>query len=140
MFFKDASAILSADKENHSRLRRILAPALSEKSIKGHDETIVKYVNLLVKQLKKRCSQDAIDLNKYFEWVRTFLFLANTLGMRADGVPDNYGPHWRFIVWPTRRGSPARRWRPVAADIDSRYPISSLVRENSLNYGNDWEF
>lgn len=62
-------AILSADKANHSRLRRILAPALSEKSIKEHDSTVVKYVDLLVQKLQGRCGPAPIDLNKYFEWV-----------------------------------------------------------------------
>ena len=67
---KGAAAIMSADKANHSRLRRILVPALSEKAIKGHDDTIMKYVNLLVEKLQKHCSEAAVDLNKYFEWVR----------------------------------------------------------------------
>ncbi|KAF3386178.1 putative sterigmatocystin biosynthesis P450 monooxygenase [Penicillium rolfsii] len=95
---KDAAAILSADKENHSRLRRILAPALSEKSIKGHDETIVKYVDLLVEQLQKRCSQDAIDLNKYFEWTTMDLIGDLLCGQPEGALKQENGGRWLEIL------------------------------------------
>ncbi|THC96957.1 hypothetical protein EYZ11_003565 [Aspergillus tanneri] len=79
----DAHAILSADKSNHARLRRILAPALSEKAIRENDGIVLKYVNLLVDRLRARCGQSFLDLNKYFE--------CTTLDLIADlicGQPD----------------------------------------------------
>ncbi|KAM3447220.1 hypothetical protein MY3296_008956 [Beauveria thailandica] len=82
---KGAAAILSADRKNHSRLRRILAPPLSENSVKGHDDTVVKYVNQLVKKLKGRSSQVAVDLNKYFEWT-TMDLIGDLLCSQPDGA------------------------------------------------------
>ncbi|KAM3549100.1 hypothetical protein MY1884_008890 [Beauveria asiatica] len=82
---KAAAAILSADRKNHSRLRRILAPPLSENSVKGHDDTVVKYVNQLVKKLKGRSSQVAVDLDKYFEWT-TMDLIRDLLCGQPDGA------------------------------------------------------
>ncbi|KAM3504137.1 hypothetical protein MY10362_003758 [Beauveria mimosiformis] len=95
---KGAAAILSADRENHSRLRRILAPPLSENSVKGHDDTVVKYVNQLVKKLKGRSSQVAVDLNKYFEWT-TMDLIGDLLCGQPDGALQREdGGRWLEIL------------------------------------------
>lgn len=61
--------ILSADRANHSRLRRVLAPAFSDKAVKEQDAYVLKYVNLLLQKLVARSRDGPVDLNKYFTWV-----------------------------------------------------------------------
>ncbi|KAJ5618269.1 hypothetical protein N7528_006912 [Penicillium herquei] len=92
----DAHSILSADKANHSRLRRILAPALSEKAIKGHDDTIVKYVDLLVEKLGAR--SDPVDLNKYFEWTTMDLITDLICGQPQGALDQENGGNWLDIL------------------------------------------
>ncbi|KAJ5729624.1 uncharacterized protein N7483_004132 [Penicillium malachiteum] len=93
---KDAHSILSADKANHSRLRRILSPALSKKSIKGYDDTILKYVDLLVKELGSRC--DPVDLNKYFEWTTMDLITDLICGHPQGALDQKNGGKWLEIL------------------------------------------
>lgn len=120
-------AILSADKANHSRLRRILAPALSEKSIKDHDGTIVKYVNLLVKKLQGRCDEAPVDLNKYFEWVRAAM-VTDSSAMWLISLTDYDGPHWRLAMRPTRRSTATRKRWSMVGYIDTVHSVPGLVR------------
>ncbi|KAJ5603974.1 hypothetical protein N7537_006930 [Penicillium hordei] len=95
---KGVHAILSADKANHSRLRRILAPALSEKSIADHDGMIVKYVNLLVKKLEARCDEPPVDLNKYFEWTTMDLIGDLLCGQPEGALQQENGGRWLDIL------------------------------------------
>lgn len=50
----------------------------------------------------------------------------------AYNFTDDHGPDWRLVVWPTGRASRAGEWGQVARDIDTFYPISSLVRSFCL--------
>ena len=67
--------ILSADRVNHTRLRRILAPAFSEKAVKEQDSCVMKYVNLLIQKLATRSAEGPVDMNRYFTWVGFYPFL-----------------------------------------------------------------
>ena len=67
-------SILSADRANHTRLRRILAPAFSEKAVKEQDNCVMKYVNLLIQKLAARSVEGPVDMNQYFTWVSTYPF------------------------------------------------------------------
>lgn len=62
-------AIISADQANHARLRRVLAPALSENAIREQDAVVMKYVDLLMGKLAIRSAAGPLDLNQWFEWV-----------------------------------------------------------------------
>ncbi|KPM46345.1 hypothetical protein AK830_g83 [Neonectria ditissima] len=93
-----AHAILSADKANHTRLRRILAPALSEKSIKEYDTTIMHYVDLLVEKLTRLCGKDSVDLNKYFE-MTTLDLISDVVCSRPEGALEREdGGTWLDIL------------------------------------------
>ncbi|KAM5343381.1 hypothetical protein ACJ41O_011918 [Fusarium nematophilum] len=92
-----AHAILSADKANHSRLRRVLAPALSEKSIKEHDGKIVQYVSLLVDKLRLQCGK-SLDLNKYFE-MTTLDLISDLICSQPEGALERgNGGRWLEIL------------------------------------------
>ncbi|KAJ5195942.1 hypothetical protein N7449_006421 [Penicillium cf. viridicatum] len=95
---KGAHGILSADKSNHARLRRILAPALSDKFVKYHDATIVKYVNLLVEKLHARCNQIPVDMNKYFEWTTMDLIGDLICGQPEGALQRENGGRWLEIL------------------------------------------
>ncbi|KAJ5703186.1 hypothetical protein N7488_010734 [Penicillium malachiteum] len=121
---KDAHSILSADKANHSLLRRILAPALSEKAIKGHDDTIVKYVDLLVEKLGARC--DPVDLNKYFEWATMDLITDLICGQPQGALDQENGVRWGEYLIPKARLTAAyENSKIIAAKIEKRLSIKT---------------
>lgn len=68
-------AILTADKPNHARLRRNLAPAFNDQAVKGYEAKIAASADVLIDRLNAKTHQHmVVDLNKYFEWVNLVLF------------------------------------------------------------------
>ena len=103
---QDAHGILSADKPNHTRLRRVLGPAFSERSIKEQDGCVIKYADLLMRKLHARAGEGPLDVNGYFTWVSTQLFgMMSLMGIlyplrEADQSGIGYArPDRRFDLW-----------------------------------------
>ncbi|KIW06434.1 uncharacterized protein PV09_02881 [Verruconis gallopava] len=62
------TGILMADRENHSRYRRLLSYAFSEKGMKEQQPHIIKYVDLLMKDLKGIAGDGPLDLVQWFNF------------------------------------------------------------------------
>ncbi|KAI3400197.1 hypothetical protein diail_4082 [Diaporthe ilicicola] len=52
---KQPTSIITADREEHGRLRRQLAHGFSDRSLRQQQPIIIDYVNLLIQRLKERC-------------------------------------------------------------------------------------
>ena len=73
-----AESILSAEKNaDHSRMRRVLAHAFSEKAMREQEPIIQEYVNLLMKSLHEVAEKGPLDMVSWYEPV-TF----DIIGMR----------------------------------------------------------
>jgi averantin hydroxylase len=77
-----APGILAADKEHHSRYRRMLAQGFSDKGIRAQQPLITRHVEQLMRKLDVRCDQDAVDICEWYNWA-TF----DVIGDLAFGEP-----------------------------------------------------
>ncbi|RMJ14371.1 hypothetical protein CDV36_005981 [Fusarium kuroshium] len=58
--------IITADRVTHSRHRRLLSHAFSEKALREQEDILVQYCTKLLDQLQARCSDGPLDLAKWF--------------------------------------------------------------------------
>lgn len=79
----DADNILLADDTNHSRHRRLLAHAFSEKALRGQEGVLNHYLGLLLRQLSKRA--DAGEVVNLVQWYNFTTF--DIIGDLAFGEP-----------------------------------------------------
>lgn len=56
-------SIVTAEKEEHAILRKILAPGFSDKAMREQEPIIGSYVNLLIQRLGQRCENGAAALD-----------------------------------------------------------------------------
>ena len=119
---------------NHTRLRRILAPAFSEKAVKEQDSCVMKYVNLLIQKLATRSAGGPVDMNQYFTWVSTYPFPITVtqrlplLEKAGLTVIDHNRSHRRHDVWPGRRRPRKGIWGFLGGLSHRCNTISGLVR------------
>ncbi|KAI1146087.1 cytochrome P450 [Nemania diffusa] len=72
----EVPSMLSADYESHSRVRRLLAPAFSKKSLKKQQVLIKKYADLLISTLAERSEDKAlVEMTSLFNFT-TFDIMA----------------------------------------------------------------
>ena len=118
---------------NHSRLRRVLAPGLSEKAVKEQDPYVMKYVNLLMQKLAARSVEGPVDVNKYFQWVgdahSSFQFLRLLPSMEQAGLTatDHARSHCRGDFWPAGGRYRNRGSGSVGKDYHRYNSVSGLV-------------
>jgi averantin hydroxylase len=58
--------ILNAGREEHSRFRRLLSHAFSEKGMREQQGHIIKYVDMLIDDLKSVANEGAQDMVQWF--------------------------------------------------------------------------
>jgi len=87
-------SILLADDENHSRGRRTLAHAFSEKALAEQEVLLQKYVDQLVGRLKDVTSQstEPVDMVKWYNWC-TFDVIADLLFGEPFGCLQDLRTH-----------------------------------------------
>lgn len=66
-----APSIISAAKDEHSVLRKLMAPAFSEKSMREQEPVIGHYVDLLIERLRERagCGESALNIRDWCKFV-----------------------------------------------------------------------
>ncbi|PNS16791.1 Isotrichodermin C-15 hydroxylase [Sphaceloma murrayae] len=89
-------SVILADDAGHSRQRRILSHAFSEKSLRNQEWLIQKYADLLVSRLKETsvAQHEAADLTQWYNWT-TFDIIADLtfgkpLGCLAEARTHKY--------------------------------------------------
>lgn len=63
---------MTADRENHSRHRRLLAHAFSEKALREQEGVLVTYCTRLLDQLEARCHEGPVDLAEWYQLTSKF--------------------------------------------------------------------
>ncbi|KAJ5108111.1 Cytochrome monooxygenase lcsI [Penicillium angulare] len=130
--------ILNADDADHSRTRRLLSHAFSEKALREQEDLIQSYVDLLVDGLNKQISksQDAVDMVRWYNYT-TF----DIIGDLAFGEPfyclkDNKYLPWVSMVFASAKGVALMRplgIYPSLAPIVKRF-LPKKVMENRLKH------
>ena len=96
-----AQEILTSDEADHSRLRRVLAHAFSDKAIREQEPLVQKHVDVLMQQLARNLTKGDVDMSKWLNWT-TFdiigdLAFGEPFGCLADG---DYHP-WVSLIFET---------------------------------------
>ena len=60
--------ILTVDRENHARMRRLISHAFSDKALREQEGFLQGYVELLIKGLKENAPRGSVDLVKWYNW------------------------------------------------------------------------
>ena len=83
MWINGEPEVFTAPDKDHTRLRRVLAPAFSKKAIEDQEQLVQSHVNLLVKRLKEQArTKGNADLSTWLNWT-TF----DIIGDLAFGEP-----------------------------------------------------
>lgn len=55
-----------ADRETHSRQRRVLSHAFSEKALREQEPVLQMYCDVLCERLQENCETGAVDMSEWF--------------------------------------------------------------------------
>lgn len=76
--------ILNAGKENHSRFRRLLSHAFSEKGLRDQEGHIRHHIDLLIERLSERAKDGSTeDMVNWYNMVRKFLWYRSLSSLSA---------------------------------------------------------
>lgn len=101
-------SILSAGRAEHGLLRRQLASGFSERSLRGQEDIIGGYVDLLVRRLRENSDngKTALNMREWYNWT-TFDIIGN-LGFGSDFQcleKTTYSPWIRVITDSIKQGA-----------------------------------
>lgn len=84
---KQPEDLISADRELHSKLRRLLSHGFSDRSMREQEPIIRSYVDKLMKRLSENCKggKEPLDLEKWYNFM-TFDVSAPPVGLRWGGT------------------------------------------------------
>lgn len=93
-------SILTANGATHSRLRRLIAHAFSEKALRQQEPLIKGYVDLLIKRLRENCDNGKakVDIVSWYNWTTFDLIGDLMFGEPFDCLEDlGYHPWVRIL-------------------------------------------
>ncbi|KAF4982427.1 hypothetical protein FZEAL_1945 [Fusarium zealandicum] len=88
----DKKDIMTADRTTHSRHRRLLAHAFSEKALREQEDILVKYCTKLLVQLEAHCADGPVDLTHWFH-LTTFDLIGSLAFGQDFSCIDTGKPH-----------------------------------------------
>ena len=89
-----APGILAADKEHHTRYRRVLAHGFSDKGIRAQQPLIKGHIDQLLRKLDECCGPEAVNICAWYNWA-TFdiigdLAFGESFGCLEDGKTHDW--------------------------------------------------
>ncbi|KAL8691298.1 MAG: hypothetical protein Q9218_003442 [Villophora microphyllina] len=90
------NSIVAANDADHSRIRRLLSHAFSDKALREQAPLIQTYVNNLMSGLRNQCtvSRGKVDLAKWFNWTTFDVIGDLAFGEPFDCLKDNTYQPW----------------------------------------------
>lgn len=94
-------SIIGADGPTHSRFRRLLAHAFSEKAMRQQDPTIKNYVDLLIQRLHENCKDGAVPLNmvSWYNWTTFDIIGDLAFGESFDCLANSDYHPWVKLIF-----------------------------------------
>ncbi|KAH7343128.1 cytochrome P450 [Pyrenochaeta sp. MPI-SDFR-AT-0127] len=93
-------------KEDHSRMRRSLAYAFSEKALRAQERFLTKYVNILIEQLRTKCSDGPVDMVQWYNFT-TFDAIGDlAFGESFDCLTTSALHPWVKIIFDSTKAIP----------------------------------
>jgi cytochrome P450 len=92
--------ILVADDQDHSRMRRLLAHAFSEKALRGQEDILKHYIGLFMTRMREQsASGDVVDMVKWFNFT-TFDIIGDLAFGESFGCLESGGYHpWVAMIF-----------------------------------------
>ena len=97
----DAASVLTADDADHSRMRRLLAHAFSDKALKSQQPLLLGYVATLMEALQDEVDGAAagkVDMVKWFKWITFDIIGDLSFGVKFDTLKNRDYHPWASII------------------------------------------
>ncbi|KAI9706381.1 MAG: hypothetical protein M1836_003386 [Candelina mexicana] len=91
------NSLLTANDSDHSRMRRLLSHAFSEKALKESQPLVQSYVDVLISQLRGQIrgpAQGKVDFTKWYNWTSFDIIGDLTFGESFDCLKDSQYHPW----------------------------------------------
>lgn len=93
-------SLLTANRYDHSRMRRVLNHAFSERALREHEPVVEGYVNLLISRLHEKIQEGAnVDLLDWYSWTSIDVIGDLAFGNKFECL-RNRNPH-SWVTWVT---------------------------------------
>lgn len=95
--------IISSDRPTHSRQRRLMAHAFSEKALREQEGFIQEYVNKLIDLLSAKAKEGGVDMVRAYNFTSKLMFPVPSNLFRpsvSDKTPFSIRSHRRSFFWP----------------------------------------
>ncbi|KAI1060195.1 hypothetical protein LB506_011282 [Fusarium annulatum] len=120
--YQGVDHILMADKENHRRVRRVLAHAFSEKSLQEQEGLITSYINLFISKLsEKAAALEPTDMSIWFNFLTFDVIGDLSFGKPFDCLATGAYSAWVKMVFESTAND-------MFNQVLLRYPILNVVR------------
>lgn len=95
-------SVLMANEADHSRMRRNLAHAFSDKALRSQEPLIMSYIDLLIQRLKEHAEKGLkVDIMRWYNFT-TFDIIADlTFGVPLNCLRDSTEHKWIGMVFRT---------------------------------------
>ena len=90
-------SVLTANDDDHTRMRSLIAHAFTEKALKSQETLIMSYVNLLVDELEaevKRAPGGKVDMVQWLSWVTFDIVGDLSMGMPFHSLSERTNHPW----------------------------------------------
>ncbi|KAL6715592.1 hypothetical protein ACLMJK_006553 [Lecanora helva] len=97
----DAASVLTAGDADHSRMRRLLAHAFSEKALKSQEQLLLDHVAKLIRGLHGEIDSAAnghVDMVKWLKWVTFDIIGDLSFGIKFDSLTNQEYHPWASII------------------------------------------
>ena len=145
LIFSEVKGIVTANDADHTRMRRLLAHAFSEKALREQETLLQGYVNALVLGLKKQIDDPAkgkVCLSDWFMWMSFDIMGDFSFGESFNCLKDeSYHPFVSTIVSGLKHivfSSVTKRFPPLERILRLYVPKSLVnAREGIIKFASD---
>ncbi|GJN78228.1 isotrichodermin C-15 hydroxylase [Purpureocillium lilacinum] len=138
--YNNTWSILQADAEAHPRMRKMIAPAFSDKVLREQEAMIQEYVELFVLRLHEQTENDSkgdVDMVKWFNFFTFDIIADMTFGESFNCLRDSdYHPWVRMLFKSVRAislNSAIRRYPFFQAIVKRLAPKNLLEQRRQFN-------
>ncbi|KAF6831216.1 cytochrome p450 monooxygenase [Colletotrichum plurivorum] len=133
-------SILSAEREEHQRLRRALANGFSDSSMREQEGMISKYIDKLSEKLRERSKEGPVNIESWYNWT-TFDIAGDLIFGQSFGCLDraDYHPWVAFVFGVIRFGAimTALKYVGLGFIVQGIFRIGGMRAMNKLRSNTD---
>ena len=131
--------VLTADDADHTRMRRILAYAFSEKALKMQEPLVQSYIDSLIAQLDNQVdsmAQGKVNMENWYRWTTFDVMGDLSFGQPTDCLKGSQNRHWSSMIFDLSKAlvfmSAARRYPWVEKPL-RRLILPKRLMQRTIN-------